>query len=71
MAHLDHDLEHPKKRRRREIAPRPIVSRLLFDDNVKGDAAVVPEALWTRLALPKGLKFSTPTCSPTVRCAPD
>lgn len=49
MDSLQHELEHPKKRRRREISQRPLSARLLFDDSVKGDAAIVPESLWTQL----------------------
>jgi hypothetical protein len=49
MDSSEHDLEHPKKRRRREIERRPLSTRLAFDDTVKGDAAVVPHSLWTKL----------------------
>ncbi|OCT48931.1 Peroxisomal biogenesis factor 6 [Cladophialophora carrionii] len=49
MDSSEHDLEHPKKRRRREIERRPLSTRLAFDDTVKGDAAVIPRSLWTRL----------------------
>lgn len=47
---LKHELEHPKKRRRREISRRPLSARLAFDDSVKGNAAFVPQGLWTQLA---------------------
>lgn len=49
MDNFDHDLEHPKKRRRREVEARPLAARLLFDDTVKGDAALVSQSLWSRL----------------------
>jgi peroxin-6 len=49
MTSFEHDLEHPKKRRRREIDPRPVSARLAFDDAVKGHAAVIPQRLWTQL----------------------
>lgn len=50
MESFDHELEHPKKRRRREISRRPLAARLAFDDSVKGNAALVPESLWAKLA---------------------
>ncbi|KIX01660.1 uncharacterized protein Z518_09386 [Rhinocladiella mackenziei CBS 650.93] len=50
MDSFEHELEHPKKRRRREILPRPHLARLVFDDTVKGDAALISESLWTKLA---------------------
>ncbi len=46
---FEHELEHPKKRRRREIERRPLAARLAFDDTVKGDAAIVPQSLWSAL----------------------
>ena len=49
MDSFEHELEHPKKRRRREIERRPLTTRLVFDDTVKADAAVIPQALWTKL----------------------
>lgn len=51
MDTLDHDLEHPKKRRRREVSRRPLVARLAFDENVKGDSALIPESLWAKLTV--------------------
>ncbi|KIV95651.1 hypothetical protein PV10_03277 [Exophiala mesophila] len=51
MDQLDHNLEHPKKRRRREIALRPLTARLLFDETIKGDAAVFAHGLWDRIGL--------------------
>ncbi len=50
MASLEHELEHPKKRRRREISRMPLSARLAFDDTVQGNAALVPRKLWTSLA---------------------
>jgi hypothetical protein len=50
MDTLQHDLEHPKKRRRREISQRPLSARLVFDDTVKGEAALVSGSLWPKLA---------------------
>jgi hypothetical protein len=50
MASLEHELEHPKKRRRREILRMPLSARLAFDDTVQGNAAIVPRSLWTSLA---------------------
>ena len=50
MNSLEHDLEHPKKRRRREILRRPHAARLVFDDSIKGNAAIVSESLWTQLS---------------------
>ena len=49
MDSFDHELEHPKKRRRREVERRPLVACLAFDDSIKGDAAIVPQGLWSRL----------------------
>ncbi|KAJ9615571.1 peroxisomal assembly protein [Cladophialophora chaetospira] len=49
MDSFDHELEHPKKRRRRELEPRPLLARLAFDDTIKGDAAIVPQSLWRKL----------------------
>jgi hypothetical protein len=49
MDSVDHELEHPKKRRRREIERRPLTAKLLFDDTVKGDAAHFPQSLWPGL----------------------
>ncbi|OAP63708.1 hypothetical protein AYL99_02935 [Fonsecaea erecta] len=49
MDSLEHELEHPKKRRRREIERKPLAARLAFDDTVKTDAAVISQGLWSRL----------------------
>lgn len=54
MGPSEHDLEHPKKRRRREVQRIPLTARLLFDENVKGNAAIVSQTLWSQLALPNG-----------------
>ena len=54
MDQLDPNLEHPKKRRRREIALRPLTARLLFDETIKGDAAVFAHGLWDRIGLGDG-----------------
>lgn len=51
MSEFDYDSEHRKKRRRREIPPRPVNARLLFDESIKGDAAVVSESLAAALDL--------------------
>ncbi|KAK5361749.1 peroxisomal assembly protein [Exophiala xenobiotica] len=49
MASLEHELEHPKKRRRREILRMPVSARLAFDDTVQGNTAIVPRRLWSSL----------------------
>lgn len=49
MDSYEHQSEHRKKRRRREVLPRPVSARLTFDDSVAGDAAVVSPALWQLL----------------------
>ncbi|KAI1618085.1 adenosinetriphosphatase [Exophiala viscosa] len=49
MASLEHELEHPKKRRRREISRRPVAARLAFDDTTQAHTASVPQTLWSRL----------------------
>ena len=49
MDSLEHEFEHPKKRRRREIERRPFTARLAFDDTVKGDAALIPQSIWSKL----------------------
>ena len=59
MDHSEHDLDHPKKRRRREVERRPLAARLVFDDHVKGDAALLSESLWAKLELLGGMKWST------------
>lgn len=51
MDSLEHGLEHPKKRRRREILRRHLATRLAFDDTIKGDAALIPEDLWSKLTI--------------------
>ncbi|EXJ88437.1 hypothetical protein A1O1_05367 [Capronia coronata CBS 617.96] len=50
MDSLQHELEHPKKRRRREVQRRPLSARLVFDETVKGSAAFLSESLWAKLA---------------------
>ncbi|KEF63755.1 uncharacterized protein A1O9_01733 [Exophiala aquamarina CBS 119918] len=60
MGPSDHGLEHPKKRRRREVERRPLAARLVFDDTVKGNAAIVPQSLWSRLG---SAEASTDTAS--------
>lgn len=55
MGPSEHDLEHPKKRRRREVEQHPVAARLLFDDSVKGNAAIVSQSLWSRLAPTEGI----------------
>ncbi|RMD42144.1 hypothetical protein DV735_g2998, partial [Chaetothyriales sp. CBS 134920] len=49
MEAYDHESEHRKKRRRREIAAQPIRARLTFDESIKGDDAVLSAALWELL----------------------
>jgi hypothetical protein len=49
MEDYQHQLEHPKKRRRREVERRPLNVKLVFDDTLKGDAAIVPNELWNYL----------------------
>lgn len=51
--------EHRRKRRRREILPRPVLARLVFDDNLKGHAA----SLSTRLATALNIGKSFISCS--------
>lgn len=60
MDHLDHNLEHPKKRRRREVALRPLTARLLFDESIKGDAAVFAHGLWNKIGLADGMSCAIP-----------
>lgn len=50
MSEFD-DSEHRKKRRRREIPPRPVHARLVFDDHVKADGAVLSKGLAATLGL--------------------
>ena len=49
MDSYEYESEHRKKRRRREVAPRPLAARLTFDDSIKSDAAVVSHSLWQTL----------------------
>jgi hypothetical protein len=56
MGPSEHDLEHPKKRRRREVERHPLAARLLFDDTVKGNAAIVSQSLWSRLVPADGIR---------------
>jgi hypothetical protein len=49
MEDHQHELDHPKKRRRREVERRPLNVKLVFDDTIKGDAAVVPDDIWARI----------------------
>jgi len=51
MGDFDYDSEHRKKRRRREIPPRPVSARLVFDENIKGDAATLSESLAAALSI--------------------
>lgn len=67
MGPSEHDLEHPKKRRRREVERRPLAARLLFDESVKGGAAIVSQSLWAQLALPTG---NSSAHSPNFRSGP-
>jgi transcription elongation factor Elf1 len=46
MDTYEHESEHRKKRRRREIAPKPTSARLTFDDTLKNDIAIVSPTLW-------------------------
>jgi hypothetical protein len=50
----EHELEHPKKRRRREISRRPLAARLVFDDNLQIPGALVSRGLWERLVSEDG-----------------
>jgi len=50
MSEFD-DSEHRKKRRRREIPPRPVQARLVFDDHFKTDGAVLSRGLTALLGL--------------------
>ena len=43
------DLEHPKKRRRREYRA-PVSARLIPDEELRGTACVVSEDLWIDLS---------------------
>lgn len=63
MGPPNHGLEHPKKRRRREVELRPLAARLLFDDSVKGNAAIVSQSLWSRLGIAEGI-YITPFLLP-------
>jgi len=54
MGSSDHGLEHPKKRRRREVEVRPLAARLVFDESVKGNAAILSQGLWSRLSIAEG-----------------
>ncbi|KAL2444534.1 Peroxisomal ATPase PEX6 [Exophiala dermatitidis] len=54
MDSSQHELEHPKKRRRREPALRSLSARLVFDDSIKGTAALVSESLWVKVAGKEG-----------------
>lgn len=49
MDSYERQSEHRKKRRRREVLPRPSSARLTFDDSIAGDAAIVSTALWQLL----------------------
>jgi hypothetical protein len=49
MDSYEHQSEHRKKRRRREVLPRPLSARLTFDDSVSGDAAILSPQLWQLL----------------------
>ncbi|RMZ84226.1 hypothetical protein DV738_g849, partial [Chaetothyriales sp. CBS 135597] len=63
MDTYDHESEHRKKRRRREIVAQPIRARLTFDETIKGDDAVLSAALWELLhhdgQLPSGATSSS------------
>lgn len=37
--------EHPKKRRRRDNVHKPILGRLVLDDNARGDVGVLSQDL--------------------------
>ncbi|ETN44336.1 uncharacterized protein HMPREF1541_10516 [Cyphellophora europaea CBS 101466] len=62
MDSYEHQSEHRKKRRRREVFPRPISARLTFDDSVAGDVALVSASLWQLLA--KNRTEAAPSRSP-------
>ncbi|KIW83379.1 hypothetical protein Z517_02624 [Fonsecaea pedrosoi CBS 271.37] len=49
MDSLEHEFEHPKKRRRREVERKPLSVRLAFDDTVKTHAALISQGLWSKL----------------------
>jgi hypothetical protein len=49
MDSYEHQSEHRKKRRRREILPRPSSARLTFDDSITSDAAILSPQLWQLL----------------------
>lgn len=51
MSDYDMASEHRKKRRRREIAPRPVHARLHFDDHLKGSGALLSAGLAAALDL--------------------
>lgn len=50
MDSYEHQSEHRKKRRRREVLPRPVSARLTFDDSVSTNAALVSASLWLQLS---------------------
>lgn len=45
MSDYDMASEHRKKRRRRELAPRPVHARLLFDEHLKSSGALLSAGL--------------------------
>ena len=49
MAVSDRALEHPKKRRRRELHPKTFPARLVLDDAIGGDNGRVSKDVWDRL----------------------
>ena len=67
MDTYEHESEHRKKRRRREIAPTPVNARLTFDDNVKGDAALISPSLWQLLHPAQPLNGKQPAQPPRNR----
>ena len=41
--------EHRKKRRRRDVPPKPVSTQLAFDETIKGDTTLISRELAERL----------------------
>ena len=55
MDNYEFESEHRKKRRRREVVPKPSPARLTFDDSIKSDVALVSASLWQTLTVNQSL----------------
>ena len=58
-SHYGPDTEHPKKRRRREIARRPVTARLLFDDHIADETAFVSADIWQEVGAEGPISFGS------------